>query len=259
MATVQSLGRAGFALAALIMVLAAGCGGNDEPSSSGDMTFAPMRSLSDPAGKGGFRFGAASAATQIEDGNTTTDWYLWTQPKPDGLGNGTFVGDAAKGYTLALADIELLEEPARRFVPLQHRVGADRAQAKPNRRSRHQALLRLHRRAARCEHSSHRDDSPLLESGVDRRPARSDLREGSDGRKPLRLWSSAGWPTSGRRARRARQALGRALRRSRGRVGHHQRAHQLSARRLRRRCVPARQERISSPCSTSSCRWCATT
>ncbi len=59
--------------------------------------------------KGSFRFGAASAATQIEDQNPATDWYLFTRPKPEGLGNGVFVGDAAKGYSKAIEDIALLK------------------------------------------------------------------------------------------------------------------------------------------------------
>jgi beta-glucosidase len=59
-------------------------------------------------GLGSFRFGAASAATQIEDQNPNVDWYVWTAPEPDGLGNGEFVGDAARGYSMALEDIELI-------------------------------------------------------------------------------------------------------------------------------------------------------
>jgi len=67
-------------------------------------------STSAPSGKGSFRFGAASAATQIEDQNPATDWFVWTSPAPEGLGKGTFVGDASKGYSLSLADIDLLAE-----------------------------------------------------------------------------------------------------------------------------------------------------
>jgi beta-glucosidase len=57
-----------------------------------------------------FRLGAASAATQIEDQNPNTDWYVFTRPRPDGLGIGTFVGDASKGFTRAIDDIALLKE-----------------------------------------------------------------------------------------------------------------------------------------------------
>jgi beta-glucosidase len=73
-----------------------------------DIVFGKVGSTSAPSGKGGFRFGASSAATQIEDQNVSTDWYLWTEPTPMGLGNGPFVGDASKGYTLDLSDVDLL-------------------------------------------------------------------------------------------------------------------------------------------------------
>ncbi len=56
--------------------------------------------------------GAASAATQIEDQNFTTDWYLFTRPEAEGgLGKGKdFVGDASGGYTRALEDVALLQK-----------------------------------------------------------------------------------------------------------------------------------------------------
>jgi len=65
-------------------------------------------SIAAASGRGSFRFGAATAATQIEDQNASTDWFLWTAPLPDGLGHGTFVGDAVRGYSRALTDVELL-------------------------------------------------------------------------------------------------------------------------------------------------------
>jgi beta-glucosidase len=70
---------------------------------------APLTDLSFPAD---FRFGAATAATQIEDQNTATDWYLFTRPTADGgLGHGAaFVGDADRGYSLAIQDIDLLKQ-----------------------------------------------------------------------------------------------------------------------------------------------------
>ncbi|MFO0619719.1 MAG: family 1 glycosylhydrolase [Polyangiaceae bacterium] len=75
------------------------------------ISFAALGSLTQPSGKGSFRFGAASAATQIEDQNTSTDWYVFTQPTAQGgLGVGTFVGDASDGYTLGLKDIALMKE-----------------------------------------------------------------------------------------------------------------------------------------------------
>jgi beta-glucosidase len=60
-------------------------------------------------GRGSFRFGAATAATQIEDMNTATDWWVFTAPESmGGLGRHTFVGDAVRGYSRALEDVALL-------------------------------------------------------------------------------------------------------------------------------------------------------
>jgi len=100
-----------FCLGALALALSA-CG-EDEPHAAppddGSIPFAEPGPLSGPAGRGGFRFGAASAATQIEDQNPSTDWYLFTRPQAEGgLGQHTFVGEAAGGYSRAIADIELL-------------------------------------------------------------------------------------------------------------------------------------------------------
>jgi beta-glucosidase len=67
-------------------------------------------SSSAASGKNGFRFGASSAATQIEDMNTNTDWYKWTDPKQLNPSNArVFVGDAVKGYTMAIEDVKLLQ------------------------------------------------------------------------------------------------------------------------------------------------------
>jgi beta-glucosidase len=74
----------------------------------GSLDFAMPGPLAGAGGRGSFRFGAATAATQIEDLNPATDWYLWTGPPPEGLGHGTFVGDAVRGYTRAVADVDLL-------------------------------------------------------------------------------------------------------------------------------------------------------
>ncbi len=87
----------------------------DEPSSSSSTgeagpLFPPMGPLDLDDGAGSFRFGAASAATQIEDQNPNVDWYVWTLPQPEGLGEGEFVGDAARGFSMALADVELTEQ-----------------------------------------------------------------------------------------------------------------------------------------------------
>ncbi|MEZ4402832.1 MAG: family 1 glycosylhydrolase [Kofleriaceae bacterium] len=86
------------------------CGDDGGPTPPGPVTYPAMGPLTGAAGRGGFRFGAASAATQIEDANPTTDWYLWTQPvTAGGLGHGrAFVGDAAGGYTRAVDDVALL-------------------------------------------------------------------------------------------------------------------------------------------------------
>jgi beta-glucosidase len=81
--------------------------GEDPPS---DLTYGTPGPLAGEAGRGSFRFGAASAATQIEDMNPTTDWYLWTQPiEEGGLGRGTFVGEAARGFTLVNEDLGLVQ------------------------------------------------------------------------------------------------------------------------------------------------------
>ncbi|HVU05171.1 MAG TPA: family 1 glycosylhydrolase, partial [Polyangiaceae bacterium] len=72
--------------------------------------FTAFGPLSTDAGRGSFRFGAASAATQIEDQNPNTDWYLFTRPVADGgLGKGSaFVGDAARGFSKAVEDVGLV-------------------------------------------------------------------------------------------------------------------------------------------------------
>jgi beta-glucosidase len=73
------------------------------------ISFGRFGPLSGDGGRGSFRFGVATAATQIEDMNTATDWYLWTQPKAaGGLGHGTFVGDATRGYSRAMDDVGLV-------------------------------------------------------------------------------------------------------------------------------------------------------
>ncbi len=98
-----------FALAALSTGLLA-CSSNTTapPSPTADIAFGPFGSSSATSGKGSFRFGASSAATQIEDMNTSTDWYKWTDPKQMAI--GPFVGDASDGYTMALEDVKLLSD-----------------------------------------------------------------------------------------------------------------------------------------------------
>lgn len=82
------------------------------PASTRDIAYKPMGSLSLPSGKGSFRFGAASAATQIEDKNTNSDWYWFTLPKSEGgLGKGKApLGEASMGFSKAKDDIALLQQ-----------------------------------------------------------------------------------------------------------------------------------------------------
>jgi len=76
-----------------------------------EVTWPTMGSITDDDGEGSFRFGAASAATQIEDMNPDVDWYVWTQPPPEGLGRGTeAIADAVRGFSLATEDIDLMTE-----------------------------------------------------------------------------------------------------------------------------------------------------
>lgn len=91
--------------------------------------FPEMGSLSAPSGQGSFRFGVSSSATQIEDQNPHTDWYRWTAPAPEGLEKSPFVGDAADGYSRALADVDLI---ARLGVD-SYRFGIEWARIEPQR------------------------------------------------------------------------------------------------------------------------------
>ncbi len=85
------------------------CG--DDGMSTTPISFGAMGPLAGDAGRGGFRFGAASAATQIEDMNTRTDWWAFTAPTAmGGMGKGTFVGDAVKGYSKAIEDVQLAKD-----------------------------------------------------------------------------------------------------------------------------------------------------
>jgi len=101
--------------AALGSALTSGCGVEESvhpvPPPPDPITFAEPGPLVGPLGADGFRFGAASAATQTEDRNENTDWHLFTLPENQGgLGRGAdFVGDASKGFSLALDDVQLLQ------------------------------------------------------------------------------------------------------------------------------------------------------
>lgn len=83
-----------------------------ETSAPTEIPFASPGPIAGEQGRGSFRFGAASAATQIEEDNEATDWWIFTAPQSEGgLGKGAaFVGDAAMGYRRALDDVALLGE-----------------------------------------------------------------------------------------------------------------------------------------------------
>lgn len=95
---------------AALLVLAIGLAGcSDDSDALSAISFGSFGSLSGDAGRGSFRFGVSTAATQIEDMNPHTDWWLWTAPIADGgLGRGTFVGDAVRGYTKVMEDLALI-------------------------------------------------------------------------------------------------------------------------------------------------------
>ena len=82
--------------------------GPDAAGDDGTLRFGPLGPIAGPAGRGTFAFGVATAATQIEDQNPDTDWWLWTAPKPGGLAKGPFVADASGGFTRAVEDVGLI-------------------------------------------------------------------------------------------------------------------------------------------------------
>jgi beta-glucosidase len=92
-----------------LLVFAIALGGCND--GEGAIKLGVFGSLSDDAGRGGFRFGVSTAATQIEDMNPSTDWYVWTSRADGGLGRGAaFVGDAVRGYTKVHDDLALVGE-----------------------------------------------------------------------------------------------------------------------------------------------------
>ncbi|MBA3397877.1 MAG: glycoside hydrolase family 1 protein [Deltaproteobacteria bacterium] len=94
-----------------VLALVAGCGDGGDGGGGPPIELGTLGSLADESGRGKFRFGVASAATQIEDRNTATDWYVWTLPEAQGgIGKGTFVGDAVRGYTRVMQDLELVRD-----------------------------------------------------------------------------------------------------------------------------------------------------
>jgi beta-glucosidase len=101
--------RPDLAFAALVCLAA--CGGDDAPPPE-PIAFGAMGPIAGDAGKGGFRFGAATAATQIEESVPESDWHVWTKPVAEGgLGKGrAFVGEAVRGYAMALDDVQLVAD-----------------------------------------------------------------------------------------------------------------------------------------------------
>lgn len=102
--------------------------------------------VSGEAGRGRFTFGAATAATQIEDRNADVDWYHWTLPRAEGgQGRGeAFVGEAVQGYTRALDDVGLIRElnlDAYRFSVEWARVEPQRDQVSEEALAHYDALL----------------------------------------------------------------------------------------------------------------------
>jgi beta-glucosidase len=98
-----------FLTCALSLALVA-CG-DDQSGSSAGISFPAEGPIAGDQGEDSFTFGAATASAQIEESVPELDWYLWTKPAPDGLGMGEeFVGDAVRGYELAIDDVMLASD-----------------------------------------------------------------------------------------------------------------------------------------------------
>jgi beta-glucosidase len=83
----------------------------DAESPEVGIQFGASGPLSGSAGIGSFRFGAATAAAQIEDGLNRNDWHFWTEPEGSGgLGNSVPIGPSVLGFTRAVDDIALMTE-----------------------------------------------------------------------------------------------------------------------------------------------------
>jgi beta-glucosidase/6-phospho-beta-glucosidase/beta-galactosidase len=88
----------------LVTVVATACSSGAEP-----ISFGSLGPLVGDSGRGSWRFGVATAATQIEDMNVHTDWWAFTAPTAQGgLAQHTFVGDATRGFTRMEEDVELV-------------------------------------------------------------------------------------------------------------------------------------------------------
>src|SRR5579863_6269938 len=110
----------------LTLCLVCGCG----PQA---LRFGVPGPLSGDRGRGSFRFGAATAGMQIEEGVTSADWYWWLLPVADGgKGRGhDAIGDGVDGYSRGVDDVALLTElhaDAYRFNPNWARIEPVRGQ-----------------------------------------------------------------------------------------------------------------------------------
>lgn len=102
----------------------------------GSLTFGPVGPLTGEGGAGSFVFGAATAATQIEDENQNTDWYWWTLPTAQGgRGESVPIGEAVQGKTQAIEDIAIMDEmnlDAYRFSVSWSRIEPSRDEISPS-------------------------------------------------------------------------------------------------------------------------------
>ena len=133
---------------------------------AGPITFGTIGPLVGDAGKGSWRFGAASAATQIEDMNPNTDWYAVHRSPTRRAGSATAPSSAtrSKGYSKTIEDVGLVNELGARQLSVLDRVGAHRAAAGPDRRGRDRALPRAS--STRCARWASARSSPCTTSAT---------------------------------------------------------------------------------------------
>lgn len=115
MRTKNSLRWYGTTLSSLVVsafAMSACDNGSSGPEPIRDIVFEGPGPLIGDAGRGSFAFGAATAATQIEDNNIHTDWHQWSLRTEDGgVGQGKeFVGDAVGSFSDPELDLALIEE-----------------------------------------------------------------------------------------------------------------------------------------------------
>jgi beta-glucosidase len=105
-----------------------------------DIVFpAPGSTSARDGGLGSFRFGAATASTQIEESVPESDWSVWTTPVAmGGRGKGAApVGQAARGFSRAIADVQL----ARDLHLDSYRFSVEWSRVEPRRDQRDEAAL----------------------------------------------------------------------------------------------------------------------